>query len=243
MVKWMNLLGNEKQHQHNRKKSHFTTISHCLATKMLQQTMLLSLLLGITSFNRGQGLVAATVTFDEGYIDLYNKNNNDNNAVSCIDKNYNNNNNDNNNNYYNNNKNDRQSNDIVVALDLPFSSIRGKLYAAAAAVAIHNINNNKELLRGYRLRYAYHINETDTGCIEKNAINIMLRQLNMNVSGFLGFNCHCRTVSKISSAVNLPLFSIVRNCSYFQSFFPFFPNNSIIFRRWVFFFLSLSLSL
>ena len=81
MVKWMNLLGNEKQHQHNRKKSHFTTIWHCLATKMLQQTMLLSLLLGITSFNRGQGgLVAATVTFDEGYIDLYNKNNNDNNA-------------------------------------------------------------------------------------------------------------------------------------------------------------------
>ena len=155
--------------------------------------MLLPLLLGLSSFHFQLGL-AANVTYEAGFIDLYNDNNN-NDACSI---------------YNNKNNDDRQSNDIVVALDLPFSSIRGKYYGAAAAVAIHNINNNEELLRGYRLRYAFHINETDTACFEKKAINIMLRQLNMNVSGFLGFNCKCKTVNKISSAVNLPLFSVVR---------------------------------
>ena len=125
------------------------------------------------------------VTYDEGHIDLYNAAN-DGRIIT-----------------------DRKSNDIVVALNLPFLSIRGKYYAPAAAVAIHDINNNKNLLNGYRLRYAYDANHTDTHCIEKDAINIMLGQLNMNVSGFIGFQCNCETVSKISSAVNLPLFSIV----------------------------------
>lgn len=166
---------------------HFTTIWHCFT--ILLQTTLLLLILQISLFHSKQGFTGAEVSFDEGYIDLY-SNDINNNTI-------------------------RQSNDIVVALDLPFISIRGKLYAAAAAVAIHDINNNKNLLRGYRLRYAYHIDKTDTECIEKKAINVMLRQWNMNVSGFLGFDCYCQTVSKISSAVNLPLFSIVSIVIYF----------------------------
>ena len=118
---------------------------------------------------------------------------------------------------------EKQSNDIVVALDLPFIFCNkchnqrsgsgynsGKYYAAAAAVAIHDINNNNNLLNGYRLRYIWNINHTDTHCVEEDAIKMMLGQLNMKVSGFIGFNCHCKTVSKIASSVNLPLFSMVR---------------------------------
>lgn len=140
------------------------------------------------------------VSYEEGLIDLYNEN-----GFS-----------------------DRSSRDIVVALDLPFifcdkcHNIRsgsgynsGKYYAAAAAVAIHDINNNNNILKGHRLRYIWNINHTDTHCVERDSINIMLGQLNMNVSGFIGFNCHCKTISKIASSVNLPLFSMVRFVSFF----------------------------
>ena len=145
------------------------------------------------------------VSYEEGFVDLYDAN-------SGAEK---------------------TSRDIIVALDLPFifcnkcHNLRsgsgynsGKYYAAAAAVAIHDINNNKNLLNGYRLRYIWNINHTDTHCVERDAINIMLGQLNMNVSGFIGFNCHCRTVSKIASAVNLPLFSMVRFIFYIFRFQP-----------------------
>ena len=143
------------------------------------------------------------VSYEEGLVDLYNPNE----------------------------STGRSSRDIVVALDLPFifctkcHNLRsgsgynsGKYYAAAAAVAIHDINNNHKILNGHRLRYIWNINHTDTHCVEKDSINIMLGQLNMNVSGFIGFNCHCRTVSKIASSVNLPLFSMVR---FVSSFFEF----------------------
>ena len=140
----------------------------------------------------------------------------------------------------------RSSQDIVVALDLPFifcnkcHNLRsgsgynsGKYYAAAAAVAIHDINNNNNILKGHRLRYIWNIDHTDTHCVERDSINIMLGQLNMNVSGFIGFNCHCRTVSKIASSVNLPLFSMVRFVFLFYKMILLFLEIIFFFTRYL----------
>ena len=176
----------------------------------LIKSILYSLFIVAASTNKLTAAAASPhqrlITYDEGYIDLYGTSNNKDStppASSSLN---------------------RKPNDIVLALNLPLSIPKksfddngipinrynpAKHYASAAALAMHKINNDSTMLNGYRLRYAWDRQQTDTGCIEKNAINIMLRQLNMNVSGFLGFNCHCRTVSKISSAVNLPLFSSV----------------------------------
>jgi len=127
----------------------------------------------------------------------------------------------------------REKNDIVVALNLPYtfcdechdvhsgsSYHSGKYYASAAGVAVEDINNDKNLLAGFRLRYLWNTKNTDTHCFEKDAIRIMMGQLNMNISGFIGFNCFCRTVSKMASALNLPLFSMVR-FSCFAKFLAF----------------------
>ena len=138
------------------------------------------------------------ITYEEGYINLYDDPSNNPKSKDSTPP----------------VSSQRRQNDIVLALNLPLSvtgeiNHRPEKYSAAAALAIHKINSDKTLLDGYRLRYTWHNQHTNTNCSEKKAINIMLRQLNMNVSGFLGFNCHCRTVSKISSAVNLPLFSSV----------------------------------
>lgn len=118
---------------------------------------------------------------------------------------------------------EKKANDIVLALNLPYTLCpqcydkrsgsgynTGKYYAAAASLAIEDINNNTNLLGNYTLRYVWHNNKTDTHCNEIDAIKITMEQLNLGVDGFLGFTCRCMTVAKMISAVNLPLFSGVR---------------------------------
>ena len=124
---------------------------------------------------------------------------------------------------YHNKSVEIQPNDIVIALDLLYelcptcyekqsgsSYNTASFYASAAALAIEDINNQENFLKGYRLRFIWDSNNTNPNCLEKKGVNIMLAQLNMNVSGFIGFSCYCKTVAKIASAVNLPLFSLVR---------------------------------
>lgn len=160
--------------------------------------------------------VTNTFTYDEGFIDLY---------TSTIDVATN-----------KDTKKIKRSNDIVIALDLPFTHVHKKnpsstkhkkqqteesersrvvptadRYASAAALAVHDVNKNPNLLAGYRLRYAWDSKQTDTQCDALTAKNMMTKQaLHQNVSGFVGFQCHCHNVSKIASQANLPLISPVR---------------------------------
>ena len=41
-----------------------------------------------------------------------------------------------------------------------------RYYSSAAAVAVEDINNDDTILKGYRLRYVWDTNETDTLCDE-----------------------------------------------------------------------------
>lgn len=83
-----------------------------------------------------------------------------------------------------------------------------KFFASAAAVAVEDINNNMTLLQGYKLRYIWNENLTDTHCHEFSAINGQLRQINYQVDGFVGFICACVPIAKNAAAVNKPFVSM-----------------------------------
>ena len=113
--------------------------------------------------------------------------------------------------------------DIVFALNLPFQlcqtcKIRhsgsgyntARYYAAAAAVAVEDINNSPLYLPDHKLRYVWDFNETDTHCYEPDSIKAQFKQINIGVHGFIGFGCDCLTVAKNAAAMNLPLISMVK---------------------------------
>lgn len=112
-------------------------------------------------------------------------------------------------------ENRRRDNDIVLSLNLPYNYEHqmqrniARFYGAAAAMAIRDINNNQNLLSGYRLRYTWNEKHSDTNCVESHAIRRILDQtrMNLNVSGYIGFEEYCKVPAKMAGSLNLPLFS------------------------------------
>ncbi|XP_047143236.1 atrial natriuretic peptide receptor 1 isoform X1 [Hydra vulgaris] len=139
-----------------------------------------------------QAIQNKPATYEEGYLDIYN--------IPA---------------------NKWNKSDIVFALNLPFQLCQtcknkhsgsgyntAKYYAAAAAVAVEDINNSNDSLPNHKLRYVWDFNETDTHCYEPDAIKAQFKQISIGVHGFIGYACSCLTVAKNAAAMNLPLISM-----------------------------------
>ena len=121
---------------------------------------------------------------------------------------------------------------ILFALNLPFNCFgyegyrkmsgtdynAGHNYAAAAAVAVRDINVNEPLLKGYTLKYYWNTSISDTCCIEKKAVKEQIIQMQQGVEGFVGYKCSCLTLAKNAAAFNMPLISDV-SCNLLDLFF------------------------
>eukprot|EP00794_Sanderia_malayensis_P009042 gene9042-10009_t len=106
---------------------------------------------------------------------------------------------------------------IYIGLLLPFTFARSrseykggaKYYAAAFPLALESVNNDSNLLPGYKLVYTWN----DTRCTEKYNIRAIYDQYQsrdsrgLPIHGFIGLGCECDSAAKFASAMEVPLIS------------------------------------
>lgn len=101
---------------------------------------------------------------------------------------------------------------LTIGLILPYAvstgggrNLPGNHYAAAITIAVDNINNDPNLLPGFRLRFIW----DDSECSEEMSIKALISQWEKRVDAFLGFGCKCHTQARMAATLNLPVVSHV----------------------------------
>lgn len=81
----------------------------------------------------------------------------------------------------------------------------------AMTVAVRDVNNNPDMLPGYRLQFRW----LDTYGNEEGSIRALSDQWRDGIVAFIGPGLTCTTEAKVAAAWNLPMISYVSH-SYFQ---------------------------
>ena len=83
----------------------------------------------------------------------------------------------------------------------------GEYYASAFKIAVEEVNQNSQLLPGYKLEYVY----SDTKCLEGDAVTSFHDQIfRKNVTGVIGLGCSkCDCLAKYAGFANIIMISHV----------------------------------